>query len=234
MDICLVSPKGLINIGSIARLLANFPLGDLIIVNPPKDYKGAIVKKYALKAYDIIENSKTYNDLSQIKEKYDIIIGTTARTGGEKHFLRKPLPLEKAIKKALSTTSLIVFGPEDRGLSNEELKYCDVVTTIPTSQRYRSMNLSHAVAVVLFYAWYININTKHNKKESSNINEQKLRKLLDLIDEIIDLLEFPRGRGKTTPRYLWRNIFIRAELTENDIRNLFGFFRRIETALKKK
>jgi len=226
MDIALVQPKGYINIGSVARLLENFPVGKLVIINPPKSYKCLTTRKYALRGYHYVNNAKIYNSVEELKKDYSLIIGTTARIAREKHLLRRTVPLKTAIRKAMRNNSVILFGNEARGLLNKDIEQCHLLTTIPAS-RYNTLNLSHAVAIVLFFAWIM-----RTERNNQAVDQEKINKLLELIQGIIDKLGFNKGEKEKTQQRLWKSMLSRTDLTEAEIRALFGFFKRLENVLK--
>ncbi len=153
--IILVRPQNEGNIGAAARCMMNFGITDLRIVG---DYQKIteVGEKRAKHAQSILEAKSHYNTLEESLEDLSISVGTSGkRELGEKtayrHFL---LPNELPKRFSIDHGRIgIVFGPEGKGLLNEELRLCDLLVTIPTWEGYPIMNLSHAVSVIC-YEWY--------------------------------------------------------------------------------
>jgi tRNA/rRNA methyltransferase len=150
--VILVEPKLAENIGAVARVLKNFGFGELYLVKPP-----ALTEKMfwvASHAEDVLRASTVVSNLDDAIAGSKLVVGTTAKTGiSANRHLRKPLfsPRELIAKVADGEGLLaLLFGPEDRGLLNEELVHCDLLVSIPTSAAYPVLNLSHAVAIVLY------------------------------------------------------------------------------------
>ena len=119
----------------------------------------------------------------------------------------------------------LVFGREDAGLSNEELEICDIVVNIPTSPEYPSMNLSHAVAVVLYELSDI----KGGERYLADHSDVEL--LYEHIDEVLDDIEYKEHKENKTKLMLQR-ILGRAELTGREVQTLRGVLRRIQWKLR--
>ena len=150
--IVLVEPIYSGNVGSVARVMKNFGFEELVLLNPCELDRPAHLM--AVHAYDIIEKARIEFSLKDALKDSNIIVGMTGLPGktDNKHF-RIPAYSPKQLKEKLAGNSgvvSLVFGREDAGLRNEELEICDLIVNIPTSPIYPSMNLSHAVAIVLY------------------------------------------------------------------------------------
>ena len=151
LTIVLVAPAGALNIGSVARAMANFGADDLRLVTPQTDHLQDEARRMAVKATSILEEARVYDDLEGALSDCHFALGTTRRFGKYRENLLHPdeaaqmlLPLLDGGKVAL------VFGREDCGLKTEELDLCQRLITIPTSDRLPSMNLAQSVAVCLY------------------------------------------------------------------------------------
>ncbi len=150
LNVVLVEPAGPINVGSVARLCENFNVNELRLVSPKCDYLDQEAKKMAVRGVKILENAKVYKDLNSALSDCTRIIATC----GRKEHGEIPLNSNKdalcwALQSDREETIGMVFGREDRGLSNEELLKANKVISLNTSENYPSLNLSHAVAIVL-------------------------------------------------------------------------------------
>jgi TrmH family RNA methyltransferase len=138
------------NIGAAARALKNMGLSDLRLVAPQlrKARHAAVV---AVHAGDVLAAARHYPDLAAAVEDRTLVVGTTARGG---LYRSESRPLREAAERIAAESAgnriAIVFGPEDRGLTNEEIKLCQRLITIPAAPAYQSLNLAQAVMVVAY------------------------------------------------------------------------------------
>ncbi len=146
----LVEPAGPLNVGSVARLCRNYGIEDLRLVAPRCDPLGEEARLMAVKGLPLLERATIFPTLAAALADCGRVVAASGRPEGE------PLPLEDpddalswllAGERALP--SALVFGREDRGLSNDELLQAGRLLQIPTPTPHGSLNLSHAVAVVL-------------------------------------------------------------------------------------
>ena len=150
LKIVLVEPAGTINVGSVARLCENFNINELRLVSPKCDYLAKESKKMAVRGIKFLEEAKIYKDLNSALSDCSRIIATCGRKDhGEIPLFSNKDALRWALESDREETIAIVFGREDRGLSNEELLKANKVISLNTSDNYPSLNLSHAVAIVL-------------------------------------------------------------------------------------
>jgi tRNA/rRNA methyltransferase len=150
--VVLVEPAGPLNVGSVARLCANFKIGALRLVNPRCDHLGAEARLMAVHGAQVLEQARCFTSLEGALADCRRVVATSGRCDGE------PLPLlppAQALGWLMEPAQgsrapvALVFGREDRGLSNDELLQAGRLLTLGTAQAYRSLNLSHAVAMVL-------------------------------------------------------------------------------------
>ncbi len=150
LQVVLVRAENPINIGQTARAMNNFGLSKLILVNcAPHRVPEAYTPGW--KARNILSRAVVVNSLDQATKKSVLAVGFTARKGkrrGEPRSFTEMIP--QVLEMLRSQKVALVFGNEKNGLSNEELKKCHWIATIPTAANYSSLNLSHAVAVVAF------------------------------------------------------------------------------------
>ncbi|MGD1027343.1 RNA methyltransferase [Candidatus Binatus soli] len=146
----LFRPQSAGNIGAAARALKNMGFDDLRLVAPGtlNDREAAAM---AVHADDVLARATVYPDLAAALADCSVAVGTTSRRGG---YRSRAYPLRAAAAEldaiAGSNKIAIVFGREDRGLTNRELKLCNRLITIPTAAEYPSLNLAQAVVVVAY------------------------------------------------------------------------------------
>ena len=151
LHLVLVEPAGPLNVGSVARLCANFQVDDLRLVAPRCDPLAEESRRMAVHGLAWLERARTFPTLAAAIADCGRVVATSGRVEGE------PLPLRppgEALRWLLGEGAgerpvALVFGREDRGLSNDELLQAGQLLTIGTGAAYSSLNLSHAVAVVL-------------------------------------------------------------------------------------
>ena len=152
LKVVLVEPKGPLNVGSVARLCANFEVHELRIISPKCDLYSLEAKKMALKGQKYLDKCKIFNNLEQAIFDCDLVLASCGRIDKSKEsFFESPEDISKWISSKKHINNLaIVFGREDRGLTNEELLMAHKIFNIPSSDNYPSLNLSHAVSIILY------------------------------------------------------------------------------------
>ena len=225
--VVLVEPLYSGNVGSVARVMKNFGFEELVLLNPCELDMPA--QMMSVHAYDIIENARIEFTLNDALKGSNVIIGMTGLPGktDNKHF-RIPAYSPRQLKHKLEGKNGIVslvFGREDAGLSNEELEMCDIIVNIPTSPVYPSMNLSHAVSVVLYEL----SNIEGGEKYLADHFDIEL--LYEHIYEVLDDIEYKEHKEDKT-KLMLRRILGRAELTAREVQTLRGILRRIQWKLR--
>jgi tRNA/rRNA methyltransferase len=147
----LVGPKGPVNVGHVARLVQNFGVEKLYLVEPKVDLSVAAV--YASHAAGVLDGA-VITTLKRVREENDLLVATTAiRASRKSNVIRRTVSPDRLHDLMSSAkTSSIVFGRDSTGLTNDEIEFCDVTVTIETSPAYRSLNLGHAAAIALYLA----------------------------------------------------------------------------------
>ncbi|MCX9081988.1 MAG: RNA methyltransferase [Candidatus Methanoperedens sp.] len=225
--VVLVEPLYSGNVGSVARVMKNFGFSELVLLSPCEIDMPARVM--SVHAYDIIENARIEFSLNDALKGSNSIVGMTGLPGktDNKHF-RIPAYSPRQLKEKLAGNNgviSLVFGREDAGLRNEELELCDIIVNIPTSQVYQSMNLSHAVAVVLYELSDIKAGDRYIADHFD------IELLYEHIDDVLDDIEYKEHKEDKTKLMLSR-ILGRAELTAREVQTLRGILRRIQWKLR--
>ncbi|MBW1922189.1 MAG: RNA methyltransferase [Deltaproteobacteria bacterium] len=148
--VVLAQPQIPENIGSAARAAHNMGIGRLVVVDPKNCDLSRIVKTATGTSIDLVERMEVYEDLKEALGPFQYVAGTTARIGSLRPALTTPRRLAMDLI-SISRENLValLFGPEDRGLSNEQLRYCHTITHIPTAD-FRSLNLAQAVMILCY------------------------------------------------------------------------------------
>ncbi|MCW3129914.1 MAG: RNA methyltransferase [Methanophagales archaeon] len=224
----LVEPKLEENIGAVARAIKNFGFSELYLVNPPAIGEKAMA--VASHAYDVLRACEKVNSVEEAIEDSTIVAGTTSR-----HHLRMPFFSPRELKdkvKGIGKSSIlsILFGSEDTGLRREELMLCDLVVCIPTSSGYPVMNLSHAVAVVLYELSEVDGGMAAGTVKLASIEDKE--RLFMHMKTFLDEIGYKEHKKDKTMLML-RRILGRAELTEREVQTLRGILRKAEWKISK-
>ena len=152
LKVILVEPSGPLNVGSVARLCSNFEVQELRIVSPKCDIFSLEARKMALKGQKYLEQGKIFDNLENAIFDCDLVIASCGRIDISKDSIFESA--EGIVNWIFSYKKInnlaIIFGREDRGLTNSELLLANKIFKIPTSQNNPSLNLSHAVSIVLY------------------------------------------------------------------------------------
>ncbi|MFH1506711.1 MAG: TrmJ/YjtD family RNA methyltransferase [archaeon] len=228
ISVILIEPEVEGNIGAVARVMANFGFKDLILINPKVNHLSLEATSRASHAKDILKKAKVKD--KKFLKRFDYLVATTAKLGSDYNIPRCPLTPEQLADKLAriknKTKIGIVFGRESSGLTNEEIALCDFTVTIPSSQKYPTLNISHSVAVILFSIF---IKGKE-EKTGENIVPIALREkkqLLLLLDQALDKMSFTTQEKKETQRILWKKLIGKAFLTKREAFALMGFLKKI-------
>ena len=230
-SIVLVKPQLPENIGMVARAMDNFGLNKLLVVNPREGWPNNLAIKSSANSSKIILNAKTYNNLDKALENFSYVVATSNR----RRFLNKPSlsNMNRLFTNFPKTKKVaIVFGPENSGLSNEDLMLADIIFTIDTSKSNQSLNLSHAV-LLMSYCWR-NFFQKNKKLNNKNIIIEKKalnKDFLYFINFLKDELEevgFLHSKNKS--KKMFENIqslFLRSSLSKIEIQTLWGMIKKL-------
>ncbi|NJK34895.1 MAG: RNA methyltransferase [Oscillatoriales cyanobacterium SM2_2_1] len=145
--IVLVQTAGPRNLGSVARVMKNMGIYDLWLVDPQCDPGDPEARQMAVHAQDLLDQVRIVPRLTDALQDCQRAIATVGRTD-----LSAPShPPELGLTWLLEVSrGAIVFGAEDRGLSNAELQHCQRVLQIPTTHSHPSLNLAQAVAICAY------------------------------------------------------------------------------------
>ncbi|RLF34229.1 MAG: RNA methyltransferase [Thermoplasmata archaeon] len=224
LSVILVEPKYAGNTGSVARVMKNFGFHTIILVNPAFSIDDDECRKFAMHAQDVLDDAEVVSCFDEVVEMVDYLAGTTSiESRDDRHHLRKAMTARTFAEEAgkLEGTVGVAFGREDYGLFNEEIKKCDVLVKIPTSDAYPSMNLSHAVCAVL-YEMFASL---HEPDEFILASGNERQKLYEFFDELLDVTRYPSFK-KEKASILFRRIIGRAMLSKWEYHTFMGVLKR--------
>jgi len=228
--VVLVNPKVPGNIGWSARAMKNMGLSQLVMVNPV-EHRFEDVKLFAYGAEDVLKRARVFGSLTEALRDVHLTVGTTRRLGKKRrpsHLLRDAA--EKIVATARDTTVALVFGCEDKGLTNDELSLCDMVVTIPEESDYPSLNLSHAVAIVC-YELYLASRTEPQAPSLDLASREEIERMYEHLGRTLAGIGYERTGDRDLLKNImtsFRRLFGRAGLERHDINAIRGLCRRIE------
>lgn len=220
ISVILVEPQTPGNIGAVARIMKNFGISSLYLVNPKCDHLSDDALFRATHAKDILKKAKVVKKIP----KCDILAATTARLGEDDNIARSPIsPKVFASMIADKKGKIgIVFGREADGLTTNEIKLCDLTLSISASS-YNVLNISHAAAIVLYEVFNYKAKPIHPLATGA---EKKV--LFELIHQSIKKLSFSTDEKKLTQIKVWKRVIGKSMVTKREIQSLLGYFRKLK------
>jgi tRNA/rRNA methyltransferase len=151
ITIVLNKPKYPGNVGSVARCARNMGIEKISVVGN-RDLAVEEMKQMATHfAAGIVARIQHFDRLDEALAKFNFIVGATSRRGSGRGPVISPREMaERLIDISQDNEVALLFGPEDMGLSNDDLRFCHLLVTIPTSKHNKSINLSHAVMILCY------------------------------------------------------------------------------------
>ena len=230
LTIILVEPRGPLNVGSVARLCSNFDVEELRIVSPKCDIFSLEAKKMALKGQKFIDHCKIFDNLEKAIFDCDLVLASCGRIDVSKDsFFESSEDIFSWILSFKKINNLaIIFGREDRGLTNSELLLANKTFNIPTSLNNPSLNLSHAVSIVLYELKKFSKRNSNKELEDFNLASSK-----QINDSFVEVEKMLLGVGyllEHTSRAKLRkfkNYILRANTSMHEINVLRGIVHQI-------
>jgi tRNA/rRNA methyltransferase len=237
--IVLVRPQFAGNIGSVSRAMRNMGLSRLILVSPAQDPLSPEARMMATSAKDILEKAEVFSRLEDALAGFRWIAGTSARKGRNRGPFISPRELcPEIIGHARSIPVAILFGPEDKGLTNEDLAPCQALISMPTHERLPSLNLAQAVMILcyeLYLATLVNqIGDPSGPGQSLKLAEfQRVEGMYTHLENLLLRIGFLDPKNPKRIMHTLRRIFGRANLSDRDVAILRGIFRQLEWYTRK-
>lgn len=223
--VVFVEPETPGNIGFLARIMKNFGLNHLVLINPCQLEHEAYYQ--SMHAREIIYNHQEYDSLPEFLEndKIDFIVGTTGTAGGSYNLPRIAITPENLAQSLnIQGDIALVFGREGDGLTNQELELCDLVVSIPTHESYPILNITHAAAIIFYELFKTEKDYPVEDLDEASLEEKQ--GLIDYMDEVLGKLDYPPHKKKNAS-IVFKRIIGRAFISGRESHTLKGMFRRI-------
>lgn len=204
------------NLGAIARVMKNFKVKRLFLFNPECEVLNGESRARAMHAVNVLENAEIISDLSEVGADY--LIATSAKTGTATNLKRvylTPSELKEHYDAKLHYS--IVLGREDKGLFNEELSECDLLVHILTNPNYKTLNISHALTIILYELF------KGERKISHLASKSEKRAVLLRLRSASEGVE-----NFENFKEIFENLMNRAFIRKKEARALAGLFKNMK------
>tara|TARA_Y100000590_G_scaffold470471_1_gene665442 strand:+ start:918 stop:1715 length:798 start_codon:yes stop_codon:yes gene_type:complete len=243
--IILVNPQLGSNIGSVARVMANFAIYKLRLVNPRIGWSNSETYSSASGASALIDHAGVFENIEQAITGLDQVYATTARRRDVIKEVLSPRSAAQEIKEKINSGLKIgiLFGGEKSGLSNEEIAFADKLISAPINPDFASLNLAQAVSIISYEFFLTNDRktlgrvTQSDKGRTEGLasdkttyaNKEEYIHLMKTIESVLDERGFfDLAEKKEIMVNNIRSMFLRQNLTQKDIKILFGIFKNFK------
>lgn len=236
--IILVRPQLAVNIGMCARAMANFGLDDLRLVNPREgwprhDEYRDVAYAAAAGAAHLLDGARVYESVEAAVGDLNFLYAATARERGQAKAVLAPSFAMAETAAAEGQKRGVLFGPERTGLDNDEVALADAILTFPANPAYASLNLAQAVLLV-GYEWFKSAHGDAPPPQtvprpvSPPADREMVVAFFEFLEDKLDAAGFFRPvTKKPGMRRNLRNIFHRIQMTQQDVRTLWGAVVRL-------
>lgn len=228
----LVRPKSAGNIGSAARALKNMGFDDLRLVAPEASSKSNAAHSMAVHANDVLAHAKIFPTLGEALEDCHLTVGTTCRGGPYREAVRplRDCAIELA-EASVSNRIAMIFGTEDTGLTNRELKFCQKLITIPASAEYASINLAQAVILCAYELRMALAAEPHASVEPQQLaSATEVNAAMERLKEALLSIGFLPEENPEHIMFTLRGIFGRSGLTARELEIINGIAKHTKWA----
>ena len=229
ISIVLYKPKYAGNVGSVARAAKNMEISNIIVVGKADFDREEMQQRSTHLAADVLDKILYFERIEEALGEFNYIVGTTARLGKARGPFISPRAAAQVIAGVSQKNKVaLLFGPEDTGLANDELRLCHTVVTIPTSREFTSLNLSHAV-MVLCYEIFIASSAVTAVKEAAPklALSSELEGMYEQIKTLLADIEFLNPENPDYWMMHLRRFFGRTSLLSREVKIIRGICRQL-------
>jgi tRNA/rRNA methyltransferase len=231
--IVLVRPQFPGNIGSVARAMANFQAGELRLVAPHADAAAQEARQLATRGEPILQQARSFPDLRSAVEDCVWTAATSARLGGL--FRRQNVVTARQAAgighaNARAGRIALVFGPEDHGLTTEEVSRCHHLITIPAAPSYNVLNLAQSVVICLYELFIAGLESQESLptgRKSAAATASELDRTFDHLEEGLRAVHYVWGEKGPSVMHALRHLLSRAQPSVDEARLLHGLARQL-------
>lgn len=221
--VVLDHPQNVVNIAAVIRAMKNMGLSRLRLVEPA-DFDPYRIEGIAHRSGDVVEGTEIVDSLEAAVEDCVFVVGTTARARtATRNYVRPDEAAEDMIERAARGPVALLFGREDRGLTNQGLDLCHRIAIIPTDPDYSSLNLAQAVLVLAYEIFLASgegeLELPRGRRSTRQATQGELEQMYEALRQGLGRIDFYKGtrRDAAVIRTL-RTILGRAELDRRETR----------------
>jgi TrmH family RNA methyltransferase len=217
--VVLHEPQDLVNIAGVVRVMKNFGIRYLRLVNPV-EFDPKRITGIAHGSDDLVKRVEVVGDLDTALADRTYVAGMTARQRAAKRNMQRPREAARDLLAAMEDgTAAILLGREDRGLNNEQLDRCHRVVTISTDPDYAALNLSHAFTVMAYELFVARENPdfKRPRRTASPASNEQMEQLFTRAEAGLEAIDFFKTRN---PASIMRTVREMAHRTPMDAREV--------------
>lgn len=224
------------NIGAACRAMANNDISELRIVGNKADYDIEHIHVLAIHAGPIFDKAVFFNSIREATADCTLCAGTTRRAGKKRGKLLLPEEFSSIARDKTETSKIaIVFGNERTGLTDEQLDECNLGVTIPSSDDFGSLNLSHAVQILCYHMFRENLIEKNGEYHGyTPLTLDRVDQTVQTITDNMQKIGFFKMPGREDMENFWRSILSRASLSEGEAQYLEKTFTKMAGLAQKK
>jgi len=228
LRIVLVRPHYSGNIGAVARAMRNLGISDLALVNPARLCREQ-AETMAVHARDVLDSMQVHASLHAAVADCGLVVGTTCRPGLYRDDARPPrVRAPHVVAAATANRVALVFGPEDSGLANDDLRLCHQLLTIPTDPVYPSLNVAQAVLLCCYEVFLATQEPSASGAPRPLAVAERQELMYEKLKGALLKIGFLHGDNREHIMFALRRIVGRAGLEDRDVRILLGLARQIE------
>ena len=230
ISVVLCRPRSGGNIGAAARAVKNMGIGGLVLV-APEDYHKAEARMLASNALDVLEAAPTFDTIEDAVADCEIVLGASRRIKSHRTRIMTPRESTGHILGNMGEGNVaILFGPEDNGLTSEELALCHGVISIPTDEKQPSLNLAQAVMVIA-YELRMGVDELPSVRSFGAASRSEVGQMLKQVSTVLERSGFFIRNPKERVFLHLKEILANGISTSQDARIVRGIFGRIAWAL---
>ena len=236
VTVVLHRTRDVVNIAVVMRAMQNFGLTRLRLV-APHEFTPYRIEGIAHKSQSLVRNAEIFDDLDSALADLNHVVGMTARGRAAKRNMQRPRDAATDIRALAEVGRVgILFGPEDKGLTNAELDRCDRIVTIPTSPDNPSLNLAQA-ATVMLYEYFLSGEVpafKSPRRDASPATREMLEELYRDVEIALERIEFFKSRTNVGIMRTVRELMHRATPDDRETALLRAMSREVVNFLNRK
>ncbi len=230
--VVLVRPHFAGNLGAVARVMCNFGLNQLTLVNPFADPRAEEARRLATHGEHLLESARVVESLDDAVADCGYVVATSSNVEGlyrEQHHGRPDEVIPHLLPPLADGPCALVFGPEPHGLSNAEVARCHGLIRVPTASECPSLNLAQAVAICLYELRKQGLQSQGRATRPTNKVAQfaDQERMFDSLRGALEDVHFLWGQKAEPLMHAVRQLIVRAQPSPNEVRILFGLARQL-------